>query len=383
MFGAYIADPNSPESLEKKKAENKEQPLSEQQQETYNKWTETMGDVAENGAAPGATQETEPTITEDEPGLQGDALSDMTLPTDDVAQEATDLPTDDTLATTETAPAEATPAEATPAEAVAPAETTADDSADSAISHFAKTDDEPSGFNPVPVEEQRDAKIAAEAAHAKTYSGPGESTNSVVDGDNLVATEVGNNLNGDLNDAGEKLEHEGVDIGQEVDSLQTDISNDMAEATTAGNPDNMAHDAVTANNLAVEAGSTALAAKEAAGEAVDAVKSGDDAMAAIERANALADQATELAGLSEEVSAAAGTTGAAEATAGAREMAEEAKDIADKAEAAAKDADAKDAEGDGKKEEESDEGKTVFSKDDYPELNELQPDPIDGGPITG
>lgn len=79
MFGGY--DPSyNPESLEAKKAENKE--LTPEQQEMANKWAATMGEsVAEAVAGP----ETEPTIPETEPVLQAQVEENMTQAQIDMA----------------------------------------------------------------------------------------------------------------------------------------------------------------------------------------------------------------------------------------------------------------------------------------------------------
>ena len=399
MYGAFIADPNSPENLEKKKVENKE--LDPQQAAMANKWSEAMDDVPEQGA------EAEPTIPETEPQLQANLEEGMT--TED-ADAATELPTDEdtpeeptekngivadavaegaklVVDTTVSNPIESGIADAAidaihdavekqdekPAETEQPAEARS-------IQHFAPGAATESTFSPLPPEEQQAGKIVAEAAHGQTYSEPGEAdTPHVVDEDNLVAREVGSNLGEgglDLNSVGQKLEGDGVDIQGEVDSLKTDIAEDLAAATTAGNAENEERDAVTANNLAVEGASSALAAKEAAGEAIEEAKHGyDDALEKIEKANELANQAVELANTSEEVAVSAGSTVATEAISDTMEMAKEAENLANKADEIAKKADEEKAENGGKDpaetDDDPDDGKNVFSADEYPELKDL------------
>lgn len=399
MFGGY--DPSyNPENLEKKKAENKE--LSPEQQAMANKWSTAMEGAPEAGTLE-TTQEAEPTIPETEPQLQANleegmaAENELETPDDNkdasladglnTAAKVAEVAAPSAAPVLETAATVANVAEAAKAEeAPAPAPET------SGIQHFAQEAATESTFAPLSPEEQRDGKLAAEAAHGQTYSEPGENINETVkDDNNLVAQAVSENLADgglDLNGVGQKLEGDGVDIQGEVKNLDADIAEDLAAASTVGDAENANQDATTANNLAVEAGASALAAKEAAGEAVAAAKHGsEDAMAKIEEANRLADQAENLAGVSEEVSAAAGANSAKNALEGTREMAEEVKDITAKAEEKAKEADADkaEAEANGEKpaeeapeEEESDEGKTVFSASDFPELNELGPD--DGKP---
>ena len=399
MFGGY--DPAyNPENLEKKKIENKE--LDPQQAAMANKWSEAMEDVPEQGG------EAEPTIPETEPQLQANLAEGMAA---EEADAATELPTDENspdepaekngivndvvaegakiaVDATIQNPVESHIADAAidavhdaiesheeekPADAEQPAEA-------SSIQHFAPDTTAESTFSPLSPEEQQAGKIAAEAAHGKTYTEPGEAdTPHVVDEDNLVAREVGSNLgegNLDLNSVGQKLEGEGVDIQGEVESLNTDIAEDLAAATTAGNVENEERDAVTANNLAVEGASSALAAKEAAGEAIEEAKHGsDDALEKIEKANELANQAVELANTSEEVAISAGSTVATEAISDTQEMAKEAQDLAAKADEIAKKADEEKAENGGKDpaetDDDPDDGKNVFSADEYPELKDL------------
>ena len=365
MIGGY--DPSyNPENLKKKSAESKE--LDPQQAAMASKWSDAMEGVGETGTTLETAAEAEtPNIPEDEQTLQNNLEENMDnsdeLPTTDAGDDATPIGAAASAATEGTT-----------------------------IQHFSPDNNAASTFAPLSPEEQRSKAIAAEAAHGKTYSEPGEDqiNSSVHDDDNLVAKAVSENLGAggvDLNEVGQKLEAEGVDITSEANSLEADAAADISAATTSGDPDNIAHDAVTANNLSVEGGAFALAAKKTAGEAVEEAKhGGDDALAKIAEANRLADKAEELAGASQEVNAAAGNAGAETINSQAIDMAKEAKDIAEKAaeiteakeaeeakadEEKAEEPDGEKPKAEDQKEDDSDEGSSVFSADKYPELNDI------------
>ena len=365
MIGGY--DPSyNPENLEKKNAESKE--LDPQQAAMASKWSDAMEGVGETGTTlETATEVATPNIPEDEQTLQNNLEENM--------GNSDELPTTD--ADNDAAPIGAAASAATEG---------------TTIQHFSPDNNAASTFAPLSPEEQRSKAIAAEAAHGKTYSEPGEDqiNSSVHDDDNLVAKAVSENLGAggvDLNEVGQKLEAEGVDITSEANSLEADAAADISAATTSGDPDNIAHDAVTANNLSVEGGAFALAAKKTAGEAVEEAKhGGDDALAKIAEANRLADKAEELAGASQEVNAAAGNAGAETINSQAIDMAKEAKDIAEKAaeiteakeaeeakadEEKAEEPDGEKPKAEDQKEDDSDEGSSVFSADKYPELNDI------------
>lgn len=247
----------------------------------------------------------------------------------------------------------------------------------SAIHHFSQEEKEPSDFNPLPPEEQRDQKAAAEEAHGKTYSDDGNDAFEAHDSDNLVAQAIGSELgNGgvDLNGIGSTLKGDGVDIKDEVSQLDADTANDLSSVGTTGDLENRAADSATANNLAVESAANALAAKEAAGEATN----NDDPMEAIRKANELADKAQELANASEAINSSIGQNNSGDMLNDAREMAEEAKDIANKAEAAAAEKAAEDKAGD---DENKKDAKDVFSADEYPEMNDIGDGEV--GVVTG
>lgn len=274
-------------------------------------------------------------------------------------------------------PAEETSTEEAPAEE-APAE-----EAPSAIQHFSAEQKEPSGFNPLPPEEQRDQKSVAEEAHAKSYSDPGEADAfNARDDNNLVAQAVSNELADggvNLNGVGSNLKGDGVDIGNEVSQLDADIATDLSAAGATGDIDSFGKDSTTANNLAVEAGAVALASKEAAGKAMAEAKSGgDSAMEKIEEANRRAEQAQELADASEEVSSAIGVNNTSEMLGNARKMAEDAKEMATSAEAVAAEKAAEDKANDDANKKDA---KDVFSADDYPEMNDIGDGEV--GAITG
>jgi hypothetical protein len=243
----------------------------------------------------------------------------------------------------------------------------------SAIQHFSAEQKEPSNFNPLPPEEQRDQKKDAEAAHAQTYSEPGEADAfKANDNDNLVAQAIGNELADggvDLNGIGSTLKGDGVDISDEVSQLDADIAKDLSSVGTTGDIENRAQDSATANNLAVESAASALAAKEEAGDAVAAAKSGGkSAMEKIEEANRLAEQAQSLATASESAASAIGQSGAGDMLDDARMMAEETKEMAAKAQETAE------ANADKEGDEEEAGGDNVFSADDYPEMNDIDSD---------
>ena len=375
MIGGY--DPSyNPENLKKKSAESKE--LDPQQAAMASKWSDAMEGVGETGTTlETATEVATPNIPEDEQTLQNNLEENR--------GNSDELPTMD--AGSDTAPTADTSTDAAPIGAAASAATEG-----TTIQHFSPDNNAASTFAPLSPEEQRSKAIAAEAAHGKTYSEPGEDqiNSSVHDDDNLVAKAVSENLGAggvDLNEVGQKLEAEGVDITSEANSLEADAAADISAATTSGDPDNIAHDAVTANNLSVEGGAFALAAKKTAGEAVEEAKhGGDDALAKIAEANRLADKAEELAGASQEVNAAAGNAGAETINSQAIDMAKEAKDIAEKAaeiteakeaeeakadEEKAEEPDGEKPKAEDQKEDDSDEGSSVFSADKYPELNDI------------
>ena len=252
------------------------------------------------------------------------------------------------------------------------------------IQHFSPEAAATSSFSPLSPEEQRNQQRAAEDAHGRTYSEPGEEEALTASaGDNVVANAVADSLTGnsaDLNGIGDNLAMNGVDVQREVSELNPDIAEDMSHASADGDEADKKKDVATANNLAVEAGSVALAARDASRQAVAAAIHGNETDTAqkAETTTELASKAAELADLSSGLSAATGDPGPAKLVADAQKVAASAQETADKATAVVEEK---------KKEEEEEkdddeDGKTTFSADDYPELKELEGSG-DIGTITG
>lgn len=405
MFGGY--DPSyNPESLEAKKAENKE--LTPEQQEMANKWAATMGEsVAETVAG----VETEPTIPETEPVLQAQAEENMTQAQIDMAnaeasaaaaqaeadraamngeepEEYEEVEEDyidqngklakrkvlrpkvKDKASKPGAPVqgmgakengadnevgnEAAPENQGEEETSTTAEATEAPQTPAGIQHFPQ-EEGASGFNPLTPEEQLAQQQAAEASAAQRY-----------DEDNLVAQAVSEGSGEgtiDLNSVGGKLEGQGVGIQDEVDKMKADTAKDIAMAG-GGQTEDTVDPVQTVDNLTIDAGAEALALKEQAADVKAAVENGDtDADSKVAEFTQAAAETEQLAGIAESASIQAGEQ-ISETVGEARNMAAEAKDAVNQAQTEATTEEEKKDEGEG----EDEGGNSAFNSDKYPEL---------------
>ncbi len=255
--------------------------------------------------------------------------------------------------------------------------------ANTEIQHFSPGDSDTSSFSPLPPEEQ---KAQAQAITSATKP-DGEALPDIgrYDGDNLVAQAVAENSGKgsiDLNSVGAKLEADGVDIGDEVDRMEADIANDVAQV----GGENSARSAEAAAMLEIDAAAEALATKEKAADTAAAIKSGSETAAAAE--SEFTQASTELDSLIDTAESSALQAGEkpSEKIAEARKLSTEAKDAVEEAkteaEATEAEAETETAEEEGGEEKPADEdggdgkkhegGDDEFNSDNYPELKDLE-----------